>query len=328
VPRLAPLASAFLRPRQDEPGAEIRGTVSGGLVARRGGAPSVVSASFDGSGDTLFTATQLDITPEAGRLWDARTGRLLRALSGPGSAAATGVLSDDGSLLATVESSGAVTVWRTETGERVSAFRRHTTSEAPYSLFVSTTFSHDGSLLLTGDTAGNAYVWRTADGRLLNSFEGPPQEPRSDNNVPGGAISRDNGLVLFTNPWDQLGRLYRVGAPELAGVLRGTSTGILSSSFNADGSLIVTNGEEGSRVWDVAGRESLLTLPGDRGTVAFAGDGRSVVLTPDPRFVSEPEYRQTFACEICGGIDALLRLARERASRELTAAERSQYLHR
>ena len=328
VPLLDPLAKAFLLTRQDEPGAEIHDAVNGELIARLEGDPSVLSASFDGSGDTLFTATQVDFTAQAGRLWDARSGRLLRALSGPGSAAETGVLSDDGTLLATVESSGVVTVRRSETGERVSTFRRHTSSEAPYSLFVSTVFSQDGSLLLTGDTAGRAYLWRTRDGVLLNSFEGPPQEPRSDNNVPGGAISRDNRLVLFTNPWDQLGRLYRVGDPKQVGVLRGTSTGIISSSFNADGTLIVTNGEEGSRVWDVASRESLLVLPGGRGTVAFASDGRSVVLTPDPRFASGPSYRQTFACGVCGGIDALLRLARERVSRELTAAESSQYLHR
>ena len=112
------------------------------------------------------------------------------------------------------------------------------------------------------------------------------------------------------------------------GVLRGTSTGIISSSFNADGTLIATNGEEGSRVWDAASRESLLVLPGGRGTVAFASDGQSVVLTPDPRFASGPSYRQTFACEVCGDIDALLRRARERVSRQLTAAESSQYLHR
>ena len=112
------------------------------------------------------------------------------------------------------------------------------------------------------------------------------------------------------------------------GVLRGTSTGIISSSFNADGTLAVTNGDDGSRVWDVASREPLLVLPGGRGTAAFADDGRAVVLTPDPRFVSEPSYRQTFACEVCGGIDALLQLARDRASRELTAAESAQYLHR
>jgi WD40 repeat protein len=146
--------------------------------------------------------------------------------------------------------------------------------------------------------------------------------------VPSGAISRDNSLVLFTNPWDQLGRLYRVGDPEQVGVLRGTSTGIISSSFNSDGTLIVTNGGDGNRVWDVVSREPLLVLPGGQGAVAFANDGQSVVLAPDPGFVPAPFYRQTFECEVCSGIDALLALARERVSRQLTAAENSQYLHR
>jgi hypothetical protein len=81
-------------------------------------------------------------------------------------------------------------------------------------------------------------------------------------------------------------------------------------------------------VWDVASREPLLVLPGGQGAVAFANDGQSVVLAPDSRLVSEPFYRQTFECEVCGGIDALLALARERVSRRLTAAESSQYLHR
>jgi WD40 repeat protein len=322
VTLLDPLASVLLT-RQ-----EIRSSENGELVARLEGDPSVAAASFDRTGELLFTANHSDLEPLPGRLWDARTGRLLRMLAGPGSSAQTGVLSGDGRLLATVETSGIVTVWRTSTGERLQVFRRHTESHPPYSLFVSIVFSHDGSLVLTGDMDGKAYVWRSSDGRLLNSYEGPEQQPRSDNDVPSGAISWDNQLVLFTNPWDQLGRLYRVGEPKEIGVLRGTSTGIISSSFNPDGSLIVTNGDDGSRVWDVASREQLLVLPGERGTVAFANDGQSVVSTPDPRFVEEPIYRQTFECEICGGIDTLLTLARERATRQLTADERVQYVHR
>lgn len=332
VPLLDPLAPVFLLTRHEEllsvPGAEIRSSGNGELVARLEGDSNVVAASFDRSGELLFTANHSDLEALPGRLWDARTGQLLRVLAGPGSSAQTGVLSGDGRLLATVESSGVVTVWRTATGERLQVFRRHTESKPPYSLFVSIVFSQDGSLVLTGDMDGKAYLWRSRDGRLLKSFEGPEQQPRSDNNVPSGAISQDNQLVLFTNPWDQLGRLYGVGEAKEVGVLRGTSTGIISSSFNPDGSLIVTNGDDGSRVWDAASREQLLVLPSERGTVAFANDGQSVVLTPDPRFVEEPIYRQTLECEICGGIDSLLALARERATRELTADERAQYLHR
>ena len=333
VQMLDPLAEVFLLTGSNDlgplPGAEVRDSLTGDLVARLDGDPTVSAASFDRAGRVLFTANHSEFSPLAGALWDARSGRLLRELSGPGSAARTGVLSPDGTLLGTVENS-VVTIWRTETGERLHVFRRHTTSDPPYSLLVSIVFSQDGSLVLTGDTAGKAYLWRSRDGRVLNSVEGPPQQPRSDNNVPTGAISRDNGLVLFTNPWDQLGRLYRVGEPRPVGILRGSNTGIISSGFNADGTLIVTNDQEASRVWDVASRETLRVLPGVpwRGVVAFADGGQSVVSTGDLSFVERPSYRQTYACEVCGGIDALLALGQERAARELTAAERSQYLHR
>ena len=332
VPLRDPLAPVFLLTRGGAsgplPGAEVRNSQNGELVARLEEDPTIAAASFDRAGRLLFTAVHADFDALPGRLWDARSGRPLRELAGTGSLAKTGVLSDDGSLLATVESSGLVAVWSTATGERLHVFRRHTASEAPYSLFVSVVFSHDGSLVLTGDTAGRAYLWRSRDGSVLNTFEGSPQQPRSDNNVPSGAISRDNQLVLFTNPWDQVGSLFRVGEPNRVGILRGTSTGIISSAFNADGTLIVTNGNEGSRVWDVASRESLLVLPAVPGTVSFAGDGQTVVSAPDDRFTDESSYRQTFECEVCGGIDSLLTVARQRVTRELTAAESAQYLHR
>ena len=91
MPRLDPLATAFLLTRQDEPGAEIRDTLTGDLVARLEGDPSVLSASFDGSGRlALHRQSRSTSPPRPGRLWDARSGRLLRALTGPGSAAATG----------------------------------------------------------------------------------------------------------------------------------------------------------------------------------------------------------------------------------------------
>jgi WD40 repeat protein len=238
------------------------------------------------------------------------------------------VLSDDGTLLATAGVSGSVTIWQTATGKRLEVFRRHTRSRPPYGLSVSIVFSHDGTLALTGDTAGRAYLWRTTDGRVLNSFRGPPQPPRSDNDAASGAISRDNRTVLFTDPWDPVGKLYRVGQSAQIGTLRGTSGGIRSARFNADATLAVTNGGDGNRVWDVASRETLLVVPDEPATVAFAGDGRSIVSSGPPMFTRRVSYRKTFSCDVCGGIDSLLALARPRVSRRLTAAERSLYLHR
>jgi WD40 repeat protein len=307
---------------------QIRDSRSGRRVAQLAGDPEVVAASFDRSGQLLFTAIQRDISAVAGRLWDARSGRLTRVLAGPGSAAEHGVLSEDGALLATADDSGSVTIWQTATGKRLQVFKRHTRSRPPYSLLVSIVFSHDGTLALTGDTAGKAYLWRTSDGRVLNSSRGPPQPPRSDNGAASGAISRDNQTVLFTDPWDPVGKLYRVGQPAQIGMLRGTRGGIRSARFNADATLVVTNGGDGNRVWDVASRETLLVVPDEPATVAFANDGRSIVSNGSTTSTGKVSYRQTFSCEVCGGIDSILALAHPRVSRSLTTAERSLYLHR
>jgi WD40 repeat protein len=310
------------------PGAQIRDSWSGRPIARLAGDPEVAAASFDGSARLLFTATRRDFEATAGRLWDARTGRLKRVLAGPGSAAEHGVLSDDGALLGTVDDSGSVTTWQTATGKRLEVFKRHTRSRPPYSLLVSIVLSHDGTLALTGDTAGRAYLWRTSDGRVLNSFRGPPQPPRSDNGTASGAISRDNQTVLFTDPWDPVGKLYQVGQPAQLGTLRGTLGGIRSARFNEDATLVVTNGGDGNRVWDVASREALLVVPDEPATVAFASDDRSIVSSGPTTFTRKGSYRQTFSCEVCGEIDSLLALSRPRVSRRLTTVERSLYLHR
>lgn len=317
----------------NRPGGEIRDSATGARVAALAGDPDVVfRASFDARGTLLFTADESPSSVTvAGRLWNARTGALVRVLTGPGAAAIDGLLSDDGKLLATVDQAGVVTVWRTVTGQRVSVFTRHRQSRPPYGLHVSLTFSHDGSLMLTGDSAGQGYLWRVRDGRALNTYGGAPQPPRSDNDAASGAMSHDDTTVLFTDPWDQVGKLYRVGSGNPIGLLRGTSTGIRSASFNADGSLLVTNGFDGDRIWDVASRQPLLAVTDPAApfpaTVRFGSDGRSIISAAPNEFGIRASYRQTFACDVCGGIDALLGLAGRRLSRGLTPFERKQFLH-
>jgi WD40 repeat protein len=317
----------------NRPGGEIRDSTTGAPVVALAGDPDVVfRASFDARGSLVFTADESpNSNTVAGRVWNARTGALVRVLAGPGAAAIDGVLSDDGKLLATFDQSGVVTVWRTATGQPVRVFTRHKQSKPPYGLYVSLTFSHDGSLLLTGDSAGHAYLWRLRDGRVLNTYGGAPQPPRSDNGAAGGAISRDDTTVLFSDPWDQVGKLYRVGSANPIGLLRGTSTGIRSASFNADGSLLVTNGFDGDRVWDVASRQPLLVVTDPAApfpaTVRFGSDGHSIISAAPNEVATRASYRQTFACDVCGGIDALLALAQQRLSRGLTPSERKQFLH-
>ena len=67
-------------------GGQIRDSRSGRPIARLAGDPEVGVASFDGSERLLFTASSYD-DAAAGRLWDARSGKLERVLAGPGSAA-------------------------------------------------------------------------------------------------------------------------------------------------------------------------------------------------------------------------------------------------
>ena len=64
-------------------GGQIRDSRSGRPIARLAGDPEVGVASFDGSERLLFTASSYD-DAAAGRLWDARSGRLEAGAGGTG----------------------------------------------------------------------------------------------------------------------------------------------------------------------------------------------------------------------------------------------------
>jgi WD40 repeat protein len=90
-------------------------------------------------------------------------------------------------------------------------------------------------------------------------------------------------------------------------------------SFSPDGRFLLTGSDEGwTRAWEISSGTQLLRVAGLR--AAWAADGRFFA-TVDER------TGRVWACEVCRGIDGLLRLADERVTRPLTAAERARYLH-
>ena len=252
----------------------------------------IVSASWDGSV----------------RLWDAASGRSEIAFSDNVLLLAA-VFNPAGDRIAFGGARKTITIQRPDGGDRV-VLRGHP------GVVLDIAFSPKGTHLASGSDDGTIRLWNAATGRLERILRGHGQSVTSVSYSPDGRRVLSSGA-------DGTVRVWRVdGGPTV--ILRGHEGGVSSAAFNSNGRRIVSAGLDGTvRVWSAEGGETLVVLfrhQGPATSAEFSPDGRRVVSTGEAGVV------QISACEVCGPLSAVLRLARTRAERELSSVERQQLL--
>jgi len=104
-----------------------------------------------------------------------------------------------------------------------------------------------------------------------------------------------------------------------AGELTERQAPVRAIAFRPDGVVAATVGtDETIRFWDAPSGSSLGSVPGTADQISFDEDGSLLVAGADGAL--------RVTCDQCAGLDDLLALARERATRELTPEERATYL--
>jgi YD repeat-containing protein len=195
--------------------------------------------------------------PGAVRLWDARTGRMLRRLGEPAEQVMAVAVSPDGRRIAggggTQGGSGAVHIWDAATGAAVWSSNDHVRE------VLAVAFSPDGARVAVGDARGVVKVYDARDGHVAQTF--------TDHN--GGATAlafSPDGMVLFcaeafggTRAWElATGRLthaFKARGPEAEAF---TIDRLLQSiGLSRDGNVLATcassvNSEfvDAVRLWD------------------------------------------------------------------------------
>jgi WD40 repeat protein/serine/threonine protein kinase len=237
------------------------------------------------------------------RLWDAATGKLLRALGGTGPGFLSVVFSPNGRLLAAGDNEGAITLWDLAADrKRVLKGHAETINEVA--------FSPDSRHLASASRDRTAIVWdlRTDEKMVLAEH---------DDEVKGVAYSPDGarlatasdtvriwdaetGRTLMTLPGhqgvvtvvafhpegryiasagnDRRVRLWDPATGSAVGVLRGHTSSVNWLAFSPDGRRLASCGDDTTiRLWDPTSGQEAVTLRDHKGPVTcvvFSPDGR------------------------------------------------------
>jgi RNA polymerase sigma factor (sigma-70 family) len=181
------------------------------------------------------------LSPGAVRLWDARTGRLLRRLGDPAEQVLAVALSPDGRHVAggggSATGSGVVRVWDTATGKPVWSMDDHKTE------VLAITYAPDGSSVVTAAADGLVKVRDSKTGAIRRTLEG------HDGGATAVAFSADGAILVCGQArggarfWDaQTGRLLRTckAAASQAATTAGDSP-FTSIALSPDGKTLITN---------------------------------------------------------------------------------------
>ena len=121
------------------------------------------------------------------RLWDVKTGKLVRTFRGIGSQVNSVAFGPDSRMLAAGTQGNAVGIWDAVTGEHLRTISGHT------SLVKSVVFGRDGNVLASGGWDGTVRLWNLNTGTLEHVLEVPGATVESI------AIRPDGGVVAVAN---------------------------------------------------------------------------------------------------------------------------------
>ena len=163
-------------------------------------------------------------------------------------------------------------------------------------------FSPDGTRIATATRDGVARIWNAGTGKLeatMRGHQGPLTSAR---------FSPD-GSQLVTASFDHDARIWDASTGALLHVLRGHFAVVSDAEFSPDGRWVVTAGPITAGLWEASSGQLVFFMRGDTEKLTSAtfdrSSGRIVTASQDGTV-------RTYRCDVCGGLDSLIALAKSR----------------
>ncbi|MCP4696826.1 MAG: AAA family ATPase [Gammaproteobacteria bacterium] len=254
---------------------------------------SVLSVAFSPDGTTLasgegntfnFVGSKgkgilEDSDDNSVRLWDMRSGREIKKLSGHRGPVSSVAFSSDGKTLASGSYDNSVGLWDVNSGHEIQKLNGHSGS------VLSVAFSSDGKTLASGSLDGSVRLWDVRDGHEMQKLGGRSGHIPSAAFSPDGLGDRSGHIssVAFSPDGlgDRSGHISSVavdpdGLDSLSG-RSGRSGHISSVAFSPDGKTLAYGSLDGGvRLWDVRNGRKIQKFSGNNEwamSVTFSPDG-------------------------------------------------------
>lgn len=198
-------------------------------------------------------------------LWDAATGRELRAFTGHTAGVLSVAFSRDGKQIVTGSRDKTLRLWNVATGQQVRSFTGHTDMVVPVA------YSPDGQWVASESADATVRLWEAATGREARKL--PGHKSQGTSNIVFSPDSRH----LATVGADFVLRLWEVATGREVRTFTGHTKDCESLDFARDGKHLASASEDGTiRLWDVATGKEVRRyegLPEYATTVRLSPDG-------------------------------------------------------
>jgi WD40 repeat protein len=224
--------------------------------------------------------SQILVSHSAGgaiKLWNLKTGKLLRTLNEKVYAAGVVAITPDAQTLVTVDhkaqaNNKTIKVWNLKTNKLLRTLNGH--SQPVNHLEISA----DGQTLVSASNDKKVLVWNLKTGKRLQTIN--PQStpilaialsPNGQLLATGGGESVDQNTSKDTSI-----KLWDSKTGKLLGTLEGHTSPISSIAIAPDGQTLVSVADS-IKIWNLKTKQLLHTLPGGSGSIAISPDGQKLV---------------------------------------------------
>jgi len=224
----------------------------------------VTAVAFSPDGKTLASGTG-GPGDQTISLWEAETGKEIRALKHPGWIWSV-VFSPDGKILASAGGDHTVLLWDTGTGQKLRTLVGHNWQVR------SLAFSPDGKTLASASDDTTIRLWEIDTGKEIGVLQ------RHQGEVLSVAYSPD-GKTLASGSEDKTVRLWETATGKELHTLKGHDWRISSVAFSRDSKMVASGSADTTvRLWDAATGKQIRSFKDVQGS---AGSVSSVAFSPD-----------------------------------------------